>query len=138
MFFIKVCIYFCWFALAATFGLMRYSALGCQVVERYSGRRSHNWARIVAICMMVAVELMHWRSMHGLMLRWNMGEDAIFFTLGLLAIVSYGSTAYSVGSSTLPKLSATTAPNPTPSTTPASAPDTASGLPTASPTSSVR
>lgn len=90
MFFIKVCIYFCWFALAATFGLMRYSALGCQVVERYSGRRSHNWARIVAICMMVAVELMHWRSMHGLMLRRNIGEDAIFFTLGLLATVSYG------------------------------------------------
>lgn len=88
-FFVNLSVYSVWFAIAAMFGIERYSTVGCQITERYDRHRSHNWSRIVALVMMTVVEAMYWQPLSQLWARWKMEEEAPFFTFIFLAAYAY-------------------------------------------------
>lgn len=89
---INLIAYSIWVAVAAVFGFRRYTNIGCEVAERYLDfeERSHNWARVVAIIMMVVVEILYWRPLNQLWTIWKMEEEASFFTFIFLAGFAYG------------------------------------------------
>lgn len=88
--YINLIAYSIWIAIAALFGLRRYTNIDCEVIERYFYERSHNWSRIVAVVMMAVVEIMHWHQLNYLWTLWKMEELASFFTFVFLAFFAYG------------------------------------------------
>lgn len=88
-FLINLSVYAVWLALAAAFGLGRYSNVGCLVTERYDWRRSRQWSRIVAIIMMTCVEIIYWQPFNRFMALWE-AEETEFFTFAVLAFFAYG------------------------------------------------